>query len=108
MNSLWNTPDGLQRVHTAEECASLAVCRCECWPGHHDPVGVYFDEADIEPRSDVTVEMDSAVGPRVRYSRDTPTAAINAALPEGWRADYSNQVSTDSGRFSAPLVRVTL
>ncbi len=25
---------------------SLAVRPCECWPGHFDPVGIYFDDPD--------------------------------------------------------------
>ncbi len=40
-------PQGLPRVLTADEVRSLAVCRCACYPGHHDPVGSYFEDSEI-------------------------------------------------------------
>lgn len=35
-------PNGLPRVLSPAEVATLAVMPCECWAGHFDPVGVYF------------------------------------------------------------------
>lgn len=36
-------PHSLPRVLTAEQLATLEVRECECWAGHFDPCGVYFD-----------------------------------------------------------------
>lgn len=38
-----NSPEALETVYGADGAASLAVRPCECWPGHFDPIGVWFD-----------------------------------------------------------------
>lgn len=40
---LWKGSQGLPRVLTAAELATLEVRECECWAGGHDPCGMYFD-----------------------------------------------------------------
>lgn len=40
---LWAGPQGLPRVLTPDQVATLEVRACECWPGHFDPCGIYFD-----------------------------------------------------------------
>lgn len=37
-------PGGLARVLSPTEFQSLAVRMCECWDGHFDPCGIYFDD----------------------------------------------------------------
>lgn len=39
-------PEGLPRVLTPAEVASVEVRSCECWAGHYDPVGIYFDDPE--------------------------------------------------------------
>lgn len=39
----WIQPSGLMRVLTAREVASLEVREIDCWAGHFDPCGIYFD-----------------------------------------------------------------
>jgi len=63
----------------------------------------FCDTCEVEVSVDV--QMESPVGPRVIYSKETATAVIEAAIPRGWSVDYTSQVETDSGRFSCPLVR---
>lgn len=59
--------------------------------------------ADAEPR--IEVELKSPVGPRVLYVDGVDAEEVESALPEGWAADFSSQVRTDTGRFSVPLYR---
>lgn len=33
-------PQGLRRVLSSTECATLAVSEVECWPGHFDPIRI--------------------------------------------------------------------
>lgn len=40
---LFSGPDGLARVLSPAEVASLEVREAECWRGHFDPCGIYFD-----------------------------------------------------------------
>lgn len=37
-------PHGLPRVMSQAEFASVEIRACECWAGHFDPCGVYFDD----------------------------------------------------------------
>lgn len=63
---------------------------------------------------EIEVELDSAVGPRVRVwglaeradwaTADMEQAEIEAAIPEGWDVSWGNEVRTDSGGWSYPLV----
>jgi len=40
-----NSRETLESVYGgAAGVASLAVRPCACWPGHFDPVGIYFDD----------------------------------------------------------------
>lgn len=41
---LFSQPQGLPRVLSTGELKTLRVDACECWAGHFDPCGVYFDE----------------------------------------------------------------
>lgn len=38
--------NGLDRVLTPKEMATLAVRACECYPGHFDPVRYYFEDEE--------------------------------------------------------------
>ncbi len=55
---------------------------------------------------EIEVQLVSAVGPRVLYGFEVDTEQVDDALPPGYTADYSSQVLTDTGRYSAPLVLV--
>jgi len=35
--------NGLDKVLSCAELATLEVRPCECWPNHFDPMGIYFD-----------------------------------------------------------------
>jgi hypothetical protein len=64
-----------------------------------------LDEAAGETTGAVEVQLESPVGPRVLYVDGVEAEEIDAALPAGWAASYSDQVRTDAGRWSVPLVR---
>jgi hypothetical protein len=38
----WRGPQGLPRVLSPRELASLDVTAVPCWPGHHDPTRTVF------------------------------------------------------------------
>lgn len=58
----------------------------------------------------VTVELQSAVGPRVLVRGEIDEADIEAQLPEGWTvgSNWHNGVKLRSGGCSYPLVRSAL
>jgi len=39
--------DKLASIYGAAALDTFAVCRCRCWPGHFDPMGIYFDDEDV-------------------------------------------------------------
>lgn len=45
-----NTRERLAEVYPDPD--SLAVRLCRCWPGHHDPLGVWFDDDAIDEAED--------------------------------------------------------
>lgn len=55
----------------------------------------------------ITVETDSAVGPRVLVDGEFDEAMIESSLPSGWTVgeNWHSGVRTDSGAISYPLVR---
>ncbi len=84
--------------------------------GEQDGIAVYDDAGDavivgdvhgawaVRVSARILVELDSAVGPRVRARGDVDAADIDAEIPSGWSVDYSSGVRTDSGGWSYPLV----
>lgn len=54
---LWSGPEGLPRVFSPAEVASLQVRPCQCWRHHQradgawtgDPCGIYFDRVEGAP-----------------------------------------------------------
>lgn len=36
--------DRIDDLYGVGACTSMRVSECECWAGHFDPVGVYFDD----------------------------------------------------------------
>lgn len=40
---LLNSEDTLIQVHGPQSRGTFEVRPCECWPGHNDPKGVWFD-----------------------------------------------------------------
>lgn len=54
---------------------------------------------------DITVELESAVGPRVLYPTDASAEEVEGEIPEGWAVSETGPVLTQGGRWSAPLVR---
>lgn len=51
-----------------------------------------------------TAVLESAVGPFVEYERQDPAEYVDGFIPDGWSADYTNQIKLASGRYRAPLV----
>jgi hypothetical protein len=56
--------------------------------------------------SEIEIQLGSPVGPRVLYAEDVDAETVDANVPAGYEVSYSDAVRTDSGRWSAPLVRV--
>lgn len=58
---------------------------------------------------DIEAEWGGPIGPRILYPKNLEEGEIKEALAEiapGWDGDWSLQVTTDSGRYAAPLVWV--
>lgn len=54
---------------------------------------------------EIEVDLKGPLAPRVVYDRDVPAELVDAALPAGWRADYSSAVTTRFEQYAVPLVR---
>jgi hypothetical protein len=64
-------------------------------------------ERGLNMTNNVTVELESAVGPRVLYQSDVPAEDLEAALPPGWAVDYSTpHVWLLSGVLSASIYQI--
>jgi hypothetical protein len=53
----------------------------------------------------ITVDLDTPCGPVVTYGEDDDFEAIDSALPPGYEADYTSQITLAPGRYRCPLVR---
>lgn len=38
-----NSDQRLRTIYGPQAVGTFEVRACECWPGHHDPKGIYFD-----------------------------------------------------------------
>jgi hypothetical protein len=54
---------------------------------------------------EITVTLESAVGPYVEYAADASVELVEAFLPEGWMPDYSSQITVRKGLYRSPLVQ---
>lgn len=52
-----------------------------------------------------SVQLESPVGPFVEYERTDSQSYVDGFIPDGWAANYTDQVKLASGRYRAPLVR---
>lgn len=53
----------------------------------------------------ITIDLDTPCGPVVTYTLADSIEAVDAAIPAGYQADYTNQIKLASGEFRSPLVR---
>ena len=52
----------------------------------------------------ITIELESAVGPRVVVSGTVDPQEVESALPEGWTVDWESAARTAFGDQSFPLI----
>jgi hypothetical protein len=54
---------------------------------------------------EISVTLESAVGPYVEYTAGASVEFVEAFLPEGWTPDYSIQITARKGMYRSPLVQ---